>query len=277
MTLLIGLLVAAAVVLGVLAAQSLVKQYRERFTQASQVSMREMFFFIDPRKLFLANAVALVLVPGLVWLVTGHLLMVALAAIGVAVFPRVAYAWLRRKRQARFAAQLPDALTMIANGLRAGLSLQMALDAVVRESAPPLGQELGLVIREQRLGVALEDAMEGMAGRLGSQDFDLVVCAVAIAREVGGNLSEALERLAATLRAKAIMEGKIDALTSQGKLQGVVVGLLPVFLAGVLTFMDPEAMAPLYNTYWGWAVIATVAVMELVGALFIRKIVSIDV
>lgn len=277
MSFLVSLMIGLALILGVMAMSSTVKRYREQFTQTSQVTLEDMFLFVDPQKLFYVNAVGIVLVPFFVFLATGNGLLTTIAAVVVLVAPRLAYSWMGKRRRARFAVQLPDALTMIANALRAGASLQMSLDVVVRESAPPISQELGLVVREQRLGVALEDALEGMARRVTSQDFDLVVSAIVIAKEVGGNLSETLERLAGTLRAKAIMEGKIDALTSQGKMQGIVVGLLPVFLAGILTFMDPVAMAPLYNTYWGWAAMGVVLIMELIGAFFIRKIVNIDV
>lgn len=277
MSFLVSLMIGLALILGVMAMSSTVKRYRDQFTQTSQVTLADMFLFVDAEKLFYINAIGILLVPLFVFLGTGNGLLTTISAVVILVAPRLIYAWMGKRRRARFAVQLPDALTMIANALRAGASLQMSLDVVVRESAPPLSQELGLVVREQRLGVALEDALEGMARRVMSQDFDLVVSAIVIAKEVGGNLSETLERLAGTLRSKAIMEGKIDALTSQGKMQGIVVGLLPVFLAGILTFMDPASMAPLYNTYWGWAAMGAVLVLEMIGAFFIRKIVNIDV
>jgi tight adherence protein B len=165
----------------------------------------------------------------------------------------------------------------MAGSLRAGGSLHQALDMVVRESGAPLSQEFSLLLREQRLGVALEDSLRGMSQRLQTEEVDLFVSALTIAKEVGGNLSEILDRLASTLRAKAVMEGKIRALTSQGKLQGIVVGLLPVFLAGVLYAMDPQAMRPLFTTYYGWGVMATIAVLLMLGGFFIKKIVTIDV
>jgi len=133
------------------------------------------------------------------------------------------------------------------------------------------------VLREQRLGLPLEESLRGMSERLNLEDVNLFVSALTIAKEVGGNLSEILERLASTLRSKAVMEGKIKALTSQGKLQGIVVGLLPIFLAGVLYAMDPVAMTPMFVTYYGWGTMAVIAVLLLLGGVFIRKIVSIDV
>jgi tight adherence protein B len=166
---------------------------------------------------------------------------------------------------------------MLGSSLRAGTSLQIALDLAIRETPAPLSQELGVVVREQRLGLALEDALESMGARLKMEEIDLIVAALTIARDVGGNLAETLDRLANTLRAKAVMEGKIRALTSQGKLQGWIVGLLPIFLMLVLSHMQHDAMMPLFNTWIGWAVLGIIGVLEVIGFLMIRKIVSIDV
>jgi tight adherence protein B len=131
--------------------------------------------------------------------------------------------------------------------------------------------------REQRLGLALEDALETFAARLKLEEVDLIVSAMTIARDVGGNLAEILDQLSRTLRAKAVMEGKIRALTSQGKLQGLVVGSLPVALMFALSYMQPEAMAPLFNTFLGYLVLAVIAAAETAGFFWIRKIVTIDV
>jgi tight adherence protein B len=105
----------------------------------------------------------------------------------------------------------------------------------------------------------------------------MVISALRISREVGGNLADILESLADTLRRKHTMEGKIDALTAQGRMQGIVMTCLPIFLIFVLNFMEPEAMAPLFHTFYGWIVLGIVGVMEAVGYVFIRKIVNIDV
>lgn len=193
------------------------------------------------------------------------------------MLPRMAYGYLKRRREAKLIEQMPDALNMLAGSLRSGASLAIAMDLVATETPPPFSQELSLVLREQKLGVSLEDAFESFAKRVNLEDVNLLVSAITISKDVGGNLSEVLERLASTLRAKAAMEGKIRALTSQGKLQGIVVGLLPVFLGFVLFQMEPEAMAPLFSTYYGWAVMAVVAVLLIMGGVFIKKIVTIDV
>jgi len=109
------------------------------------------------------------------------------------------------------------------------------------------------------------------------QDFILVVAALRISREVGGNLAEILETRAGTLRRKHEMEGKINSLTAQGKMQGLIMTLLPVFLLVILANMEPESMAPMFNTLAGWATLAVIAVMEVIGYFAIQKIVTIDV
>jgi tight adherence protein B len=212
-----------------------------------------------------------------VWFLTGAWPLALLVALLTAAMPRIAYAGLKARRLQRINEQMPDALAMLASALRAGSSLQMGLTLLVNESPAPISQEFSMVLRAQRLGMALEDALEGLGKRLNMEDMDLFVSAMVIAKEVGGNLAEILERLSQTLRTKASMEGKINALTAQGKMQGWVVGLLPLALGAVLYTMDPEAMSPLFTTVYGWAVMGIILVFLLLGSFFIRKIVTIDI
>jgi tight adherence protein B len=212
-----------------------------------------------------------------VWVLTRSAPIALAAGVAGAAFPRIAWIVMRRRRRYKLVAQLPDGLSMMVGSLRAGSGLVQALNMVVQECAAPLSQELSLLLREQRLGLAIDESLRAMAKRLQMEEIDLFVSALTIAKEVGGNLSETLDRLASTLRTKAAMEGKISALTSQGKLQGVVVGLLPLLLGSVLYVLDPEAMLPMFTTWYGWCVMAAVFVMLLLGAFFIRKIVTIDV
>jgi tight adherence protein B len=274
---LIALMVFGAMLASLWTMRAAYERWREMFTENARVSLDDMFLFVDPRALFRANVALFLLLPLLVWLATGTLFFAVVAALVGAVFPRTAWVVMRNRRMRKLVLQLPDALTMMAGSLRAGASLQQALDMVVKETPAPVSQEFSLLLREQRLGLALEDSLRGMAQRLKVEDIDLFVSAMSIAKEVGGNLSEILDRLASTLRAKAVMEGKIRALTSQGKLQGLIVGALPIFLAGILYVMEPEAMLPLFTTLYGWGVMAAVFVLLLLGGFFIKKIVTIDV
>jgi tight adherence protein B len=277
MTIVVGVAAFAAVFLLMHAAGAGYKAYQRRFTNMARTRLNEAFVFIDPNKLFGLTIVGAVVIPLLLWLMTRSLFLPILVAVAAVVLPRVAFIVINLRRRTKIVAQLPDVLLMLGSSLRAGTSLQIALDVAIRETPAPLSQELGVVVREQRLGLALEDALETMATRLKMEEIDLVVAAMTIARDVGGNLAETFDQLASTLRAKATMEGKIRALTSQGKLQGVIVGLLPIFLMLVLSHMQHDAMAPLFDTKIGWAVLGVIGILELIGFLMIRKIVTIDV
>ena len=256
----------------------LAKQKQTIARQAEEEGgLRDMFIAVDPQKLFYYNVAALFIVPALLWGFTGNAVLVAGAAIFIIIMPKLAVSWLKKRRFTQFERQLPDALLMVSGAMRAGASLTVAMESMVKEQRPPLSQEFDLLLREQRVGVDFDTALKNMEKRLPIQDFIMVVSGMRISREVGGNLADILETLADTLRLKHQMEGKIKALTAQGKMQGLVMTCLPLFLMFVLTHMEPEAMAPLYNTLVGWATLAVIAVMEVIGYLAIRKIVSIDV
>jgi len=251
--------------------------YRRHFTYHARSRLEEAFVFVDPNKLFVLSLVGTVVLPPLLWFLTRSFVLPVLTGVLSLVLPRIAFAMINRRRRLRIVLQLPDVLLMLGSSLRAGTSLQIAMDIAIRETPAPLSQELAVVVREQRLGLALEDALESLATRLKLEEVDLVVAAMTIARDVGGNLAETLDQLAHTLRSKATMEGKIRSLTSQGKLQGLIVGLLPIFLMLVLSRMQHDAMQPLFHSLLGFAVLGVIGVLEVIGFLMIRKIVAIDV
>ncbi len=263
--------------LAVRAAARFWDRYRENFVDQARLNLADMFLFMDPTQLFLFNAVLLVLLPLLVWFVTGSLIVALLLAALVAFLPRKVYAWMKQRRVDKIQEQLPDALQMLSGSLRAGVGFGPAMEVLVHDGQPPLAQELALVLREQHLGVRTEEALEHFSDRVPIVDAKLFVSAVNISREVGGNLAETLATLAETLRRRLIMENKVKALTSQGRLQGIVMAMLPVFLIGYLTFMYSETMQPMFHSWHGWIVIAICVVMEYLGYRMCRKIMTIDV
>lgn len=252
-------------------------RHRERFTRQARVQARDLFLFVDPAKLYMANLAAVAMGAVLTWAATESVLLTLAVAAVLFIAPQWAWRVLRRRRLERIEAQLPDALLMIAGGLRAGVGFGVALQNYVQLAQPPLSQELELMLREQRLGVSLDDSLGHLQRRVPTPTMALVVSAVRIANETGGGLAETLERTSHTLRSKLQIEGKIAALTSQGKLQALIVGLLPVLLIYVLHGLEPAAMAMLWTTPVGWATLALIAFLEIVGLLLIRRIVSIDV
>ena len=252
-------------------------RYRDNFTARTKFQIQEFFLFLDPTKLYVANLAVMALGALFVWALTGSALLAVPPFFALALLPRAMYAWLRKRRLKRFEEQLPDALMMLSGGLRAGVGLAPAIGQVVAESADPLRQEFSLIQREQRLGVTLEQSLNNLNHRIPTQTTTLVVSAIRIAVETGGGLAETLERTSHTIRSRLQMEGKIGALTAQGKLQAWVVGALPMLLMAVLNKMEPEAMAYLWHTRIGWATLVVIGMLEVLGIYVIRRIVAIDV
>jgi tight adherence protein B len=183
----------------------------------------------------------------------------------------------RRRRIRKFNVQLVDALQAMANAFKAGLTFPQAIEHISREAMSPLGQEFGLFVKEVKLGVPLEEALINMGKRVGSEDLDLVVVSTNIARQLGGNMAEMFETISATIRERFRLEGKIDAITSQGRMQGWIVSALPIALGVALNYMRPDLMEPMLDHWFGMVLIAAIALMEFLGILIIRKIVAIDV
>src|SRR5690606_36226270 len=206
-----------------------------------------------------------------------QILVVTVGGAILALFlPRMLFKHLSKKRLAKFEEQLPDAFMLLSGSLQSGASLSMALENVVQQSPAPLSQEFGLLIKNIRLGLTLEDALLKLEQRLPLPSFVMASSAIRISREVGGNLVETINTLAAMLRRKKVMEGKIDSLTAQGRAQGTFMAMLPIFLAVILSFIEPEAMSQLYTTRNGLIVLSVMIIMQIMGFVFIRKITRID-
>ncbi|MDA8377811.1 MAG: type II secretion system F family protein [Planctomycetia bacterium] len=254
-----------------------IARQRSLVEETARQNLVELFIFIDPRQLLIINLLLFLLLPGLLWLLTDSLVFVILSAVIAIYFPRVLTRWLRKRRQARFIRQMPDALLMLASSLRAGMGLGSAIEVLAQEQPPPFSQEMGLLIRSQRLGVTFDEALKIVEKRLPLEDFKLFTAALRISRDVGGNLADTLESLAETLARKAEVEGKIRSLTAQGRIQAIVMTALPVLLIIVLRVLEPKPMSLLFNSVMGWAVLAAIVMMEIGGFFFIRRIVDIEI
>ncbi len=254
-----------------------VTKYREAFTEHAKMNLEQMFLFIDSGQLLTLNGLVIVAAAAIGYLVTGAWAIALVCGAFALVTPRIAFKVFRWRRTKNLRQQLPDAAMLVSGALRAGASAPTAIAQMAAEIRPPISQEFELFLREQRLGVPFDQALDNLEQRVDLEDMALFGSAMRVSRETGGNLAETLERLAETLRQKLAIEGKIRALTAQGKLQGVIVGLLPFALMFVLFKMEPEAMSRMFTTWYGLAVIGFIVVMEVIGGLIIKKIVTIDV
>jgi tight adherence protein B len=268
---------AALLALAIQLVQRLGARHRARFEQTVGARMRESFLFVDTARLFVLQHLLAVSATLGAWLLTGRWQLALLVAFGFGALPGLVLRRLRRRRQEAFRQQMPDLLMLVAGGLRAGNGLVQALAQAAGEIEAPARQELGLVLREQRLGVGLEQALSSLARRMPVEETTLFASALRIGTEAGGNMATTLESLADATRRKLAIEGKVRALTAQGRLQAWVMGALPAVLAALLFVVEPVAMRALIDTWQGWAVCAAVLVLQAAGVLMIRRIVAIDV
>lgn len=213
----------------------------------------------------------------IVWIVTAHPLLCFLTGLGLIVIPNEIYAHLYKKRIALIDSQVPDMLAMAAGAMAAGASLMSALESVAKDGPAPIKLELDMMLREVRLGIDLDLALDHLAARVKSAEMIMVAAAIKIARESGGNLSESLEKLSRAVRDRQNMEKKILALTAQGRMQAMAMAALPFFLLYALFQLDPVAMGPMFHTVAGWAVFLGVCFWIFVGHKIIKKIMDIDI
>ncbi|HEX8435728.1 type II secretion system F family protein [Archangium sp.] len=252
------------------------EQYQERYVVKSMNDLSDMFLFIDARQLLVLNIASMCLLGILSYIIFNPILCVGATVFGF-FLPIILVKHYRKRRIKKFNVQLVDALQAMANAFKAGLTFPQAIEHVAREAQPPLAQEFGLFVKEVKLGVPLEEALINMGRRVGSDDLELVVVATNIARQLGGNMAEMFETISNVIRERFRLEGKIDALTSQGKLQGWVVAAMPAILGMVLNYMRPDLMEPMMDHWFGYILVTLIAIMEVMGILIIRRIVNIDI
>jgi tight adherence protein B len=179
------------------------------------------------------------------------------------------------KRRALFERQLGDALLVISNGLRAGYSFPQAMDNVARDLTDPIGSEFKSVSRELQLGGNIETAMSKVTERMKNDDMKLLTTVVVIQQQVGGNLAEIIDTIAKTIRDRLSMKRTVKTLTAQGRISGMIIGLIPIGLLGILSVVNPSYMQPFFTTTIGHIMMVAGVVMEVIGFVVIRKIVNV--
>lgn len=182
-----------------------------------------------------------------------------------------------RKRVEKFTLQMVDALSLMSNGLKSGLSVVQSLALVTQEMENPIQQEFNLVLSENKLGVSLEDAFTNLAKRLKSDDVEMFVTSINILKETGGNLAETFDTIVTTIRERIKVQAKIAAMVAQGVTQGVIVMFIPPILGAYFYTQDPDFMRPMFTTPAGWGMIMLIIVMESVGFVLIMHVTKIDV
>jgi len=191
--------------------------------------------------------------------------------------PWVIVTYLHHRRLGNIDDQLVDALLLMANALKAGLSLQQALELVAREMKPPISDEFGRLIKEIHLGRLTDDALRRFAERVPLEDVRLAVDSILTLRETGGNLSETFQVIAHTIVERKKVQGKIKAMTAQGMSQGILICLFPIVMMLLFTFIDPNYMRPFFHSALGLLMLVAVFILDGAGLWLMFKLVKVDV
>lgn len=208
---------------------------------------------------------------------TENMIISVLFAILASFLPLV-YVNIRRKSIIqKIETQLPDTLALISNTLKSGYSFLQAIDAASKELPPPISLEFQQIMREINLGVNTEKALESFSKRVQSPDLELIILAVLIQRQIGGNLSEILDNISETIRSRIKINGEIKVLTAQGRVSGLIISLMPVALGIVLYFMNPSYILNLFQNPMGIGMLVLAGFMQAIGILLIRRIIRIEV
>ncbi len=193
------------------------------------------------------------------------------------LLPRGILSVFRRIRIARFDRLLVDTLTLLANSLKSGLSLMQSMQLIIEQMPDPVSQEFSLVISQQNLGVTIERSIENLGERIPTDDVKMMVNSVTCLRQTGGNIAEVLLTLSQTIRERKKVEEKVNALTAQGRLQGLILVVFPFALLFIMNCIDPSYLKPLFENTIGYLVLGGFLFMQLVGGIWIWKIVNIKV
>lgn len=251
---------------------------REGLASALGAKLEAAGMSLKPAEWLLTHA-AIVFLSGLMSLLlsSGSILWTGVGLALGGFLPWVYLSFKRSRRVKAFKYGLADTLQLMAGSLSAGLSLAQSVDTVVREGSEPIAGEFRRALVESRLGVEIEDALQGVGERMESVDFDWVVMAIRIQREVGGNLSELLTNVAATIREREYLERQVQALSAEGRLSVWILGGLPPGFMGYLLIANPEYLQPLVSTTIGFVMLGVMAVLLVSGILWMKKLVKVDV
>ncbi|MCI5073198.1 type II secretion system F family protein [bacterium] len=182
-----------------------------------------------------------------------------------------------KRHMSMFDRQLVDGLNLMSNSLKSGLNLQQALAVLVKEMPKPLSQEFALVLSQKKLGLSIDQALEKMLERLPSNDLSIAIHSILILRETGGDLSETFDIIAHTIRERRKVDGKIEGLTAQGKMQGIILFSMPFAFGAFLYITNPQYIQPLFTTTLGWMFLVFAMILQTIGYFWVKKVISIDV
>ena len=254
-------------------------RYEGEYSSRTATALEDLFLFVSPAGAVVA-LLAFLALGGIAGGASDIAVRVVLSAVlgGLMLLaPGRLLALLRARRRARLELQLVDALPDMGNAMRSGFSIVQAIEHVAENGENPIAQEFATFLHQTRVGVPFEEALRNLSARVGSEDLELMVLSIETARRTGGNLTEVFDNIARTIRERLRIRARVRTLTAQGRMQGIVLSLMPIGVGVALHFLEPGLFGPFLRSTTGLLVLGAVAVLLVLGALSIRRIVNIDI
>jgi tight adherence protein B len=251
--------------------------YEERYLSETEDQLDMLVAFMSPTDLLrISRAVAIfsAFIVAILAIRTGPIMILVLSLSSGAIaygVPRLILKFLLYRRRNRFLEQFPDAISMLSNAMKSGLSFIQAIEMVSHEAPEPTATELKIFCKDRQTGKTIDAALDRLSERMPMVDIRIFVMVIKLSNRMGGNVTEALQRLAETIRNRFLIEKKVKSLTADIRTQAVVVCLLPFILFILLTFLAPDLMRPVMGTAAGFLILGIVIVMECIGGFFMWK------
>lgn len=249
----------------------------DKYFQKKKVLLTQARLLIKPEEFFGICMIVAFILGLLFFLLFGNIIFGVLGFIVGFKIPAMYVKNIKKTRAKKLNNQLPEALSVLANGLRAGLSFNQAMMIAGKEMENPIAEDLNRVVHENVLGKEMEEALKDFAERTADDDVEILVTAILIQRQVGGNLSEILDIISNTIRERVKLKGDIRTMTAQAKLSAVIIGMIPPIIVGILYLLNRDFMMPLFTTLAGNFMIGFAVIMQSIGIFILVKILDLKV
>lgn len=283
----VGLTVFSFALLFVSALNEGTDNYASAMGKETSRQFEDVFMFVSPAKIAKLGRISALIAFFLFFIplfsLTNPLSLIAGVVLGllagafVFTLPSRYVRILRDRRRVKFNEQLVEALGTMSNALRAGFSINQAFESVVESGENPIAQEFKVLLQQMRVGLSFEDSLASLDKRVQSDDLTLVCTSIDIARKTGGNLTEIFDRISETIRGRMRIERRVRTLTAQGRMQGIIVSCMPLFLGIAMTVLKPDVMKPFLMSLKGAICVGVAFTLVVIGWLIIRKIIKIEV
>lgn len=247
------------------------------YTRSVEIELAKADIPLRGEEFILINILSGIIPAVLLGVIFTNVALAIVICIAGLIIPRMIIKVAKQKRVVRFNNQIGDALVIMSNSLRAGFSFLQSMEMVSKEMPSPIADEFSRTLREMNFGTPTEESMTNLAKRIDSDDLDLVVTAVLIQRQVGGNLSEVLDNISHTIRERIRIKGEIKTLTAQGRMSGMIIGFLPLGICAILFVINPSYMMTLFTNVVGLFIVGVGIISQMIGLFIIKKVVDIEV